>query len=71
MTLTELEEELSGSEGVSVRDEIMARLADMEHRFRTQAASGMPRNKYSDCLAALDAVVAAREIIVQWQSEGA
>lgn len=62
-SLTDLSTRLAQPEGAALRDELMGRVQALELRLRTHVATGLPRDEFQAWQAAVDAAVAAREVL--------
>jgi hypothetical protein len=63
LSLTDLEEQLSGPDGPALRKDLMARIAGLEASLRQAIARGLPRDAFLDAQAAADAARAAHEVL--------
>lgn len=61
--LTDLESRLASPEGEAVRGELAARLDALACRLRADVAGGLSRDDYGIWTAAIDAVLAAQEVL--------
>jgi hypothetical protein len=63
LSLTDLEQQLSGPDGPVLRQDLIARLARLEASLRQDIARGLPRDDFLDAQAAADAARAAHEVL--------
>ncbi|WP_187394989.1 EscE/YscE/SsaE family type III secretion system needle protein co-chaperone [Pigmentiphaga aceris] len=63
LSLTDLEQQLAGPDGPALRQDLLARLAQLETNLRQAIARGLSREKFLDAQAAADAARAAYEVL--------
>lgn len=62
-SFTDLSARLAQPQGAALRDELAARVQALELRLRTHIAAGLPRDEFQAWQAAVEAAVAAREVL--------
>ena len=66
--ITDLEARLSGPQAAQARTDLLAQLADLEHRWHALAATRLPRDEHLQVAALADAARAARQVVRQWRA---
>lgn len=63
LSLTDLEQRLTGPDGPALQQDLLARIARLEAGLRQEIARGLPRERFLDAQAAADAARAAHEVL--------
>lgn len=68
LSASELQQQLAGPAGETVRAEVLADLAQLELRLAIEMAKMVPRSEYAAVAASLEAASVAQRVVRNWQT---